>query len=56
MAKSIVLKQIKNGVGQFRDRIASYEDRINLGQRPRRGIGTSGLKKDNSHYKLGGIK
>ena len=36
MAKSIVLKQIKNRVGQFRDRIASYEDRINLGQRPRR--------------------
>lgn len=56
MAKSIVLKQIKNRVGQFRDRIASYEDRINLGKRPRRGIGTSGLKKDNSHYKLGGIK
>ena len=49
-------KAIVKNLNQFRDRIAYLRDRINSGRRPRRGIGTAGLKKDKSHYKLGGIK
>ena len=41
---------------QFVDRLSDLRDRINSGQRPRRGIGTAGLKRNHDHYKLGGKK
>lgn len=56
MAKRVVYKRIVDRVNEFRDRISRFEDRVNSGNRPRRGIGSSGLKKDHSHYKLGGSK
>lgn len=49
-------KAIVKNLNQFKDRITHLRDRINSGKRPRRGIGTAGLKKNKSHYKLGGIK
>lgn len=49
-------KAIVKNLNEFRDRITHLRDRINSGKRPRRGIGTAGLKKNKSHYKLGGIK
>ena len=49
-------KTIVKNLDKFKDRIVYIRDRINQGERPRRGIGTAGLKKNRSHYKLGGIK
>ena len=47
-------KAIVKNLNEFRDRITHLRDRINSGKRPRRGVGTAGLKKNKSLYKLGG--
>lgn len=56
MAKKVVYKRIVDRVNKFRDRVSRLSDKVNSGSRPRRGIGSSGLKKNHSHYKLGGSK
>lgn len=47
-------KAIVKNLNEFRDRITHLRDRINSGRRPRRGVGTAGLKANKSLYKLGG--
>ena len=49
-------KTIVKNLDKFKDRIFYLRDRINQGERPRRGIGTAGLKRNHNQYKLGGIE
>lgn len=48
-------RRIKSRIlDKFSDRLDDLRDRINSGQRPRRGSGTAGLKSNRELYKYGG--
>lgn len=50
----MIKKTIVKNLDKFKDRIVYLRDRINQGQRPRRGIGTAGPKANKDLYKCGG--